>query len=63
VPLGAVKDHAGRGAQWKTWQHLQNARAQDWYGFGGAWGEVGNYADTTGPQGPSRFKAPAPEGW
>lgn len=63
VPFGAVKDHAGRGAQWKTWQHLKNARAQGWYGYGGAWGEVGNYADTTGPQGPSRYKPPAPEGW
>jgi hypothetical protein len=63
VPLNAVQDHAGRGAKWKTWQHLKNARAQDWYGYGGAWGEVGNYSDTTGPQGPSRYKPPAPKGW
>jgi hypothetical protein len=63
VPFGLVKDHAGRGAQWKTWQHLQNARAQGWYGYGGAWGEVGNIKETTGPQGPSRFKPPAPDGW
>jgi hypothetical protein len=62
-PGGIVKDKTGKGAQWKTWQHMQNARAQDWYGFGGAWGEVGNYKDTTGPQGPSRWKPPAPEGW
>jgi hypothetical protein len=63
VPFGLVKDQAGRGAQWKTWKHMKNARAQDWYGYGGAWGEVGNYKDTTGPQGPSRYKPPAPEGW
>jgi hypothetical protein len=62
-PGGIVKDRTGKGQQWKTWQHMQNVRAQDWYGFGGAWGEVGNYKDTTGPQGPSRFKGPAPEGW
>ena len=63
VPLGLVKDHAGRGAQWKTWQHMKNARAQAWYGYGGAWGEVGDIKDTTGPQGPSRYKPPAPTGW
>jgi hypothetical protein len=62
-PGGIVKDRTGKGAQWQTWQHMQNARAQDWYGFGGAWGEVGNYKDTTGPQGPSRWKPPGPEGW
>jgi hypothetical protein len=62
-PGGIVKDTTGKGEQWRTWQHMQNARAQDWYGFGGAWGEVGNYKDTTGPQGPSQWKPPAPEGW
>jgi hypothetical protein len=62
-PGGVVKDQTGKGQQWRTWQHMQNARAQDWYGYGGAWGEVGNYKDTTGPQGPSRWKPPAPEGW
>jgi hypothetical protein len=63
VPFGVVQDHAGRGAKWQTWQNLENVRAQDWYGYGGAWGEVGNIKETTGPQGPSAFKAPAPKGW
>lgn len=62
-PGGVVKDQAGRGAKWKTWNNLQDVRNQDWYGYGGAWGEVGNFKHTTGPQGPSRFKGPAPEGW
>jgi hypothetical protein len=62
-PGGVVKDKTGKGQQWRTWQNMQNARAQDWYGYGGAWGEVGNYKDTTGPQGPSRWKPPAPEDW
>jgi hypothetical protein len=62
----SVDDTTGAGAQWKTWQHLKRVRAQHWYGYGGAWGEVGDrnpVTDTTGPQGPSRFKPPAPEGW
>lgn len=58
-----VKDTAGRGRQWRTWNNMKNARAQGWYGYGGAWGEVGNIKDTTGPQGPSRYKPPAPKGW
>ncbi len=35
---------------------LRDARAQPWYGFGGAWGGAGGKADTTGPLGPSVFK-------
>lgn len=58
-----VNDTTGRGRQWRTWRNMKNARAQDWYGYGGAWGEVGNIRDTTGPQGPSRHKPGAPRGW
>jgi hypothetical protein len=56
-------DHASYGKQWHTRNHLVNAHDQGWYGYGGAWGEVGENEHTTGPQGPSRFKAPAPDGW
>jgi hypothetical protein len=56
-------DHASYGKQWHTRNHLVNAHDQDWYGYGGAWGEVGAATHTTGPQGPSRFKAPAPDDW
>jgi hypothetical protein len=41
---------------WETWQDLVDARAQPWYGFGGAWGQVGGSGDTTAPLGPSRYK-------
>ncbi len=59
-----IKDEAKRGGkQWKTWNNLKDARAQDWYGYGGAWGEVGQFTHTTGPQGPSSHKPPAPAGW
>jgi len=70
TPLGTVKkrvkiatDQPSAGAQWQTAPHLQNAREQDWYGYGGAWGEVGDTEISTGPQGPSHHKPPAPEGW
>ncbi|MEO7730587.1 MAG: Vps62-related protein [Kofleriaceae bacterium] len=60
-------DRASKGAAWQTWKHLTNVRHQKWYGYGGAWGEVGNpivdkftHDETTGPQGPSH-KQPAPE--
>lgn len=62
-----AKDHASRGQAWATWNNLKNARTQAWYGYGGAWGEVGNPVadkllddETTGPQGPSH-KQPAPD--
>jgi hypothetical protein len=56
-------DQASAGRKWHTKNNLVNARDQDWYGYGGAWGEVGALTHTTGPQGPSRHKRPAPEGW
>jgi hypothetical protein len=59
----ATYDSTGYGKAWRTWMALAPASGQPWYGFGGAWGEVGYFADTTGPLGPSRFKPPAPVGW
>jgi len=35
---------------------LIDVRTRPFYGFGGAWGEVGNISDTTGPLGPSQYK-------
>lgn len=50
--------------QWRTWEQLVDAQAQPWYGFGGAWGQLGGIAGTTGPLGPSSYKlggaSPAP---
>jgi hypothetical protein len=45
-----------RCPQWRTWEKLVDAAAQPWYGFGGAWGDVGGMSGTTGPLGPSRYK-------
>lgn len=42
--------------QWLTWDQLVDARAQPWYGFGGAWGQLGDITGTTGPLGPSSYK-------
>ncbi|HEX2161176.1 MAG TPA: hypothetical protein VHF88_05065 [Thermoleophilaceae bacterium] len=39
-------------ASWPTWQALEEARRQPWYGFGGAWGDRGPSDLTTGPLGP-----------
>jgi hypothetical protein len=56
-----VADDPGR--QWETWHALEDARAEPWYGFGGAWGKLGAIEDATGPRGPSPYKPPAPKGW
>jgi len=60
LPFGFTDKAAGGGRQWKTWGNPLDVTRQAWYGFGGAWGEVGNYRETTGPLGPSRFKPGAP---
>jgi hypothetical protein len=60
---GLATDTTGRGAGWATYNRLRNARTQGWYGYGGAWGEVGEGSDSTGPLGPSAFKDPAPTDW
>jgi hypothetical protein len=57
----------GRGARcaacmrWEAWRSLADARAQRWYGFGGAWGDVGATDATTGPLGPHRHWPSAAE--
>lgn len=42
--------------QWRTWEKLLDARAQHWYGFGGAWGSVTSGGKFNGPLGPSEYK-------
>ena len=56
-------DSAAAGPGWLGSNLLSSVRDQGWYGFGGAWGEVGNYEQTTGPLGPSAFKPPTPADW
>lgn len=38
--------------RWETWRNLRSAFYQDWFGFGGAWGEPGPTEQTTGALGP-----------
>ncbi|MDO8187616.1 hypothetical protein Q5424_25635 [Conexibacter sp. JD483] len=42
--------------QWRTWEQVVDVRTRPWYGFGGAWGKIGDIGGTTGPLGPSRWK-------
>jgi hypothetical protein len=38
---------AAGGAEWKTWAtDLRDAAHESWYGFGGAWGEVGSHVNS-----------------
>lgn len=39
-------------ARWESWRSLAAAPRELWYGFGGAWGEVGADDASTGPLGP-----------
>lgn len=57
-----VHDFTARGAAWRTWNNLRNVQREPWYGFGGAWGEIGELAETSGPLGPGH-KFPVPTGW
>ncbi|MGW4644763.1 hypothetical protein ACWEN6_40090 [Sphaerisporangium sp. NPDC004334] len=57
-------DYTGRGLGWATYARIEKARGHGWFGFGGAWGEVGEGPDTTGPLGPGApTKDPAPQDW
>lgn len=54
-------DACGDCVPWRTQRTLADARAEVWYGFGGAWGELGATDATTGPLGPHRFFPSAAE--
>jgi hypothetical protein len=59
--FGCIDDEtADGGSSWRTWQDVRPVLAQSWYGFGGAWGTLGEreFTDTTGPLGPSPWKNP-----
>jgi hypothetical protein len=48
------------GIRWQTWDRLESV-TQEWWGFGGAWGRVGEVGDLTDPLGPSPYKEPPPD--
>jgi hypothetical protein len=57
-----LPDRTNSGPEWHTWNDLLKVEAQPWFGFGGAWGQVGEPhfpvpgKDFTGPLGPSKYK-------
>lgn len=60
-PLSSSRSCSGC-PRWTTWRGLQHARKQLWYGFGGAWGELGVGAAPSGPLGPhGQWPKPAGE--
>ena len=50
--LGASDETANGGCQWDTSLLLKKLNNQPWRDFAGAWGQVGQFAHTTGPLGP-----------
>jgi hypothetical protein len=61
--LGAVDRAPADGIAWSTADRLVDVRSQGWYGFGGAWGEIGEFSHSTGPLGPSCHVGAAPRPW
>jgi cysteine-rich repeat protein len=53
-------DQAFPDARWDTGQDLRPVRGEPWWGFGGAWGEVGELGHSTGPKGPGPGKTGLP---
>jgi hypothetical protein len=56
------------GWRWTTSEHLRDVTAQPWYGFGGAWGTLGQHGNFVGPAGPGPnglacHKPPVPRAW
>jgi hypothetical protein len=64
-----VTDLRDAGWLWTASEHLRDVTAQPWYGFGGAWGELGGRSsDFSGPAGPGPngldcHKPAAPRAW
>ena len=56
--VGCLVDRRDQGRALRAWRRggLVAVRTQSWFGFGGAWGRVGEISATTGPLGPSRYK-------
>lgn len=73
VVTGAADETLATGARWRGEADLRDARAQPWYGFGGAWGAPGRLTGGAnpelrtfldiGPLGPSPYTGLVPCGW
>lgn len=49
---GRIHDATEKGPTWDAATHLRPLANEKWYGYGGGWGEVGDFKEITGPQGP-----------
>ncbi|RZS32389.1 hypothetical protein EV193_11222 [Herbihabitans rhizosphaerae] len=47
-------DRTSAGKPWRTWENLRMVDDQPWRDYGGGWGNVGQGAHATGPEGPHR---------
>lgn len=52
LALATSRDRCALCDRWTSWSKLADAHRQPWYGFGGAWGDLGTSSATTGPLGP-----------
>jgi len=57
--VDVAEDACDGCARWPMWRQLTPVDGDTWYGFGGAWGEVGPTSRTTGPLGPHGASWPA----
>jgi hypothetical protein len=48
----ASDDQTSKGEQWSTWNSLELAKDQDWWGYRGLWGGVSNFLFYSGVVGP-----------
>jgi len=55
MTIAKVGTSCAKCFSWRGFDTVEPARKQPWYGFGGAWGEVGETSATTGPLGPHGY--------
>jgi len=51
-PIIGTDETRDGGMEWVITQYVQELQDQPWKDYAGAWGEVGEFATTTGPLGP-----------
>ncbi|CAJ61948.1 hypothetical protein FRAAL3304 [Frankia alni ACN14a] len=55
------RDVTTMGERWNTYAHLVDAGQQPWFGYRGAWGEVGTTHFANAPAGPGGRAADYPD--
>lgn len=57
-----IADRARKGHRWDAWQDLRPIAHQPYYGYSGAWGDIGIFLFMSGPLGPGPGFKPVPRG-